>query len=167
MATGPRYRSQRTRNLPPPIQDHLPIVIGGSGPRVTMRLAAEYGDMNNFGGTAETVRQKEAIFREHLAAVRRDPASVERTTGVGTVFIRDSREEAQRVFVETFAHNGGARPWNDQPVGTPEDVAAHLAPYVEAGYRHLIAGRPAPYDEESMTRLVTEVKPMLERIGGG
>jgi alkanesulfonate monooxygenase SsuD/methylene tetrahydromethanopterin reductase-like flavin-dependent oxidoreductase (luciferase family) len=163
-ATGPRYSSRGTRNLPPPIQDHLPIVVGGSGPRVTMRLAAEYGDMNNFGGTPDEVRAKEALFREHLAAVGRDLASVERTTGVGTVFIRDSREEAQRVFEETFAYNGGARPWRNQPVGTPEDVAAHLAPYVEAGYRHLIAGRPAPYDEESMVRLVTEVKPMLERV---
>jgi alkanesulfonate monooxygenase SsuD/methylene tetrahydromethanopterin reductase-like flavin-dependent oxidoreductase (luciferase family) len=166
-ATGPRYRSERTRNVPLPIQDHLPIVVGGSGPRVTMRLAAEYGDMNNFGGSAESVRTKEQLFLGHLAAIGRDPAFVERTTGVGTVFIRDSREEARRVFTETFAHNGGARPWNDQPVGTPEDVAAHIAPYVEAGYRHLIAGRPAPYDEESMVRLVTEVRPMLERIGEG
>jgi hypothetical protein len=40
-----------------------------------------------------------------------------------------------------------------------------LAPYLQIGYRHLIAGVPAMYDEESMTRLVTEVKPMLERMG--
>jgi len=32
------------------------------------------------------------------------------------------------------------------------------------GYRHLVAGFPSPYDEESMTRLVTEVKPSLERV---
>ena len=50
-------------------------------------------------------------------------------------------------------------------MGTPEDVAEKLAPYVEIGYRHLIAGVPATYDEESMTRLITEVKPLLERIG--
>ena len=49
--------------------------------------------------------------------------------------------------------------WNDQPVGTPEDVAERLAPFVELGYRHLIAGFPSPHDEESMTRLATEVKP--------
>jgi alkanesulfonate monooxygenase SsuD/methylene tetrahydromethanopterin reductase-like flavin-dependent oxidoreductase (luciferase family) len=49
-------------------------------------------------------------------------------------------------------------------VGTPEDVAEKLAPYIEIGYRHLVAGVPAAYDEESMTRLVTEVKPKLEAI---
>jgi hypothetical protein len=40
-----------------------------------------------------------------------------------------------------------------------------LAPYVEIGYRHLVAGVPAMYDDESMTRLVTEVKPLLEARG--
>ena len=65
-----------------------------------------------------------------------------------------------------FERNGRARPWTDQPVGTPEDVAEALAPFVEIGYRHLIAGFPSPYDEESMTRLATEVRPLLERALG-
>ena len=164
-AAGPRYRARRTRNLPPPIQDHLPIVVGGSGPRVTLRLVAEYGDMNNIGGTPANVRRKDARLVEHCAAIGRDPATIERTCGVGTVFIRDSREEAQRVFEAAFARNGSARPWSDQPVGTPEDVAAHLAGYVEAGYRHLIVGFPSPHDEESMARLVGEIRPMLEKVG--
>jgi hypothetical protein len=38
-----------------------------------------------------------------------------------------------------------------------------MAPFLEIGYRHFIAGFPSPYDEESMTRLATEVRPMLER----
>jgi alkanesulfonate monooxygenase SsuD/methylene tetrahydromethanopterin reductase-like flavin-dependent oxidoreductase (luciferase family) len=164
-ATGPRYRSRRTRNLPAPIQDHLPIVVGGSGPRVTLRLAAQYGDMNNVGGSAESVRQKEALFVEHCRAIGRDPATIERTCGVGTVFIRDSREEARRAFDAAFEANGRARRWTDQPVGTPEDVAAHLARYVETGYRHLIIGFPYPHDEEPMTRLAQEVRPILSSIG--
>lgn len=38
-----------------------------------------------------------------------------------------------------------------------------LAPSVALGYRHLVAGFPAD-DDASMTRFVTEVKPMLERV---
>ena len=38
-----------------------------------------------------------------------------------------------------------------------------LAPYVALGYRHLIAAFPSPYDEESMARLMSDVKPLLER----
>ncbi len=36
-------------------------------------------------------------------------------------------------------------------------------PFLEIGYRHLIAGFPAPHDEESMTRLATEVRALVER----
>jgi alkanesulfonate monooxygenase SsuD/methylene tetrahydromethanopterin reductase-like flavin-dependent oxidoreductase (luciferase family) len=164
-ATGPRYGSRETRNLPGPVQRHLPICIGGGGEQVTLKLVAKYGDMNNVGGGVETVKRKEAILLEHCAAVGRDPAEIERTTGIGTVFIRDDRAEAERLFREAFDRNRIARRWTDQPVGTPEDVAEMLAPYVEIGYRHLVAGVPATYDEESMTRFATEVKPMLEAAG--
>ena len=162
-ATGPRYFSKHTRNLPPPIQAHLPICIGGGGEKVTLKLVAKYGDMCNIGGGLETVRRKEAILRQHCENIGRDPAEIERTSGIGTVFIRDDRAEAERLFLAAFKRNRIARPWTDQPVGTPEDVAAKLAPYLELGYRHLIAGTPATYDEESMTRLATEVRPLLER----
>jgi alkanesulfonate monooxygenase SsuD/methylene tetrahydromethanopterin reductase-like flavin-dependent oxidoreductase (luciferase family) len=164
-ASGPHYSSERTRNLPPPVQAHLPICIGGGGKRVTLRLVARYADMNNVGGGFASVRQKEAIFLDHCAAVGRDPAEIERSTGIGTVFIRDDRAEAERLFHEAFDRNRVAEHWTDQPVGTPEDVAEFIAPYVEIGYRHLICGTPAAYDEESMTRLITEVKPKLEAMG--
>jgi alkanesulfonate monooxygenase SsuD/methylene tetrahydromethanopterin reductase-like flavin-dependent oxidoreductase (luciferase family) len=164
-ATGPRYAARQARNLPAPVQARLPICIGGGGEQVTLKLVAKYGDMNNLGDGVETVKRKEAILLEHCATVGRDPAEIERTAGIGTVFIRDDRAEAQRLFREAFERNRIARVWQNQPVGTPEDVAEMLAPYLEIGYRHLIAGVPATYDEESMTRLVTEVKPLLEAMG--
>lgn len=161
---GGHYRSSGTRNDPPPLQRHLPICIGGGGEKVTLKLVAKYGDMNNVGGGIENVKRKEEILLEHCASVGRDPSTIERTVGIGTVFIRDSRAEAERLFHAAFDRNRIDPHWEDQPVGTVEDVAARLAPYVALGYRHLIAGVPATYDEESMTRLITEVKPLLERI---
>ena len=151
------------RNLPGPIQDHLPICIGGGGEKVTLKLVARYADMNNVGGGIENVRRKEQILLQHCETVGRDPAEIERTSNIGNVTIRDNRAEAERVFHEGFDRNRVARHWTDQPVGTPEDVAEQLAPYLDIGYRHLIAGFPANYDEESMTRYATEVRPLLER----
>jgi alkanesulfonate monooxygenase SsuD/methylene tetrahydromethanopterin reductase-like flavin-dependent oxidoreductase (luciferase family) len=162
-ARGVHYRGRHTRNLPGPVQAHLPICIGGGGEQVTLKLVAKYGDMNNVGGGFENVRRKEEVLLRHCEAVGRDPSEIERTTGVGTVFIRDDRAEAERLFRAAFARNRVAVPWTDQPVGTPEDVAEKLAPLVALGYLHLIAGTPADYDEESMTRFATEVKPLLER----
>ena len=162
-AKGDHYHAKGVRNLPAPVQAHLPICIGGGGEQVTLKLVARYGDANNVGGGLENVKRKDAILVQHCETVGRDPAEIERTTGLGTVIIRDSRAEAERVQREMFARNGRARLWTEQPVGTPEDVAAIIAPFVEIGYRHLIAGFPSPHDEESMTRLATEVRALVER----
>ncbi len=162
-ATGPRYSAQAVRNDPPPIQQRLPILIGGGGEKVTLKLVARYGDANNVGGGVEQVKRKEAVLLQHCETVGRDPAEIERTTGIGTVVIRDSREEADRFHAAMFERNGRADRWKVQPIGTPEDVAEQIAPLLDIGYRHLIAGFPAPHDEESMTRFATEVRPLLER----
>jgi alkanesulfonate monooxygenase SsuD/methylene tetrahydromethanopterin reductase-like flavin-dependent oxidoreductase (luciferase family) len=162
-ASGPRYAVKAVRNDPLPMQARLPILIGGGGEQVTLKLVARYADANNVGGGLENVKHKEAVLLRHCESVGRDPAEIERTVGIGTVIIRDSRAEVERLQKTVFERNGRARPWTDQPVGTPEDVAEALAPFLQIGYRHLIAGFPSPYDEESMTRLATEVRPLLER----
>ena len=164
-AAGPRYNAVHVRNDPAPLQARLPILVGGGGEKVTLKLVAQYADACNLGGGIETVRRKEQILREHCDAVGRDEREIERTVGVGVVVIRDSRAEAERVFREAFATNKIAQLWEDQPVGTVEDVAAKLAPYLEIGYRHMIVGHPGPYDEESAVRLANEVRPILERAG--
>ena len=162
-ASGPRYAAKSVRNDPPPVQKHLPILIGGGGEKVTLKLVAKYADMHDMGGDVATVKRKDDILREHCATVGRDFDSIERSHGIGVVVIRDSRAEARRVFERMFEANGKAKPWAAQPVGTPEDVAEQLAPFVELGRSHLIAGLPAPYDEETMTRLITDVKPLLQK----
>jgi alkanesulfonate monooxygenase SsuD/methylene tetrahydromethanopterin reductase-like flavin-dependent oxidoreductase (luciferase family) len=162
-ASGPRYAAQAVRNLPAPIQPRLPLLVGGGGEQVTLKLVAKYADANNIGGGLEAVRHKEEVLLRHCETVGRDPAEIERTTSVGTVIIRDTEEEARRVHREIFQRNGEAPLWENQPVGTVDQIAERLAGYVEIGYRHLVAGFPAPYDEESMTRFATEVLPILER----
>jgi alkanesulfonate monooxygenase SsuD/methylene tetrahydromethanopterin reductase-like flavin-dependent oxidoreductase (luciferase family) len=162
-ASGPRYSARAIRNDPLPVQERLPILVGGGGEQVTLKLVARYGDANNVGDGFENVKRKEAVLLQHCETVGRDPAEIERTVGIGTVIIRDSRAEVERLQRSTFERNGRARPWTDQPVGTPEHVAEVLAPFLEIGYRHMIAGFPSPYDEESMTRFATEVRPLLEQ----
>jgi alkanesulfonate monooxygenase SsuD/methylene tetrahydromethanopterin reductase-like flavin-dependent oxidoreductase (luciferase family) len=159
---GRYYRVKNVINNPPPLQKKLPILVGGSGPNVTLRLVAKYADANNLGGTAESIVEKEAILQRHCEEVGRDEKEIERTAGMGVCVIRDSRQEARRVFSSIFEHNGHAKEWEDQPVGTVEDVVEHLSRYLELGYRHLIFASPSPYDEETITRLAKEVRPALE-----
>ena len=74
--------------------------------------------MNNVGGGLDQLRRKEEVLLRHCETVGRDPSEIERTTGIGTVFIRDDRAEAERLFREAFERNRVASHWTDQPVGT-------------------------------------------------
>ena len=161
--TDGRYATDEALNLPAPIQEHVPILIGGAGKRKTLRLVAQYADMNNIGRlTAAELADREDALLGHCQAVGRDERTIERTAGMGSVFIRDSREEAFTVMADVFADNGDAGTWTDMPVGHPSHIVEHCKPYLDAGYRHLIFGCPAPYDEETVERLATEVRPELE-----
>jgi alkanesulfonate monooxygenase SsuD/methylene tetrahydromethanopterin reductase-like flavin-dependent oxidoreductase (luciferase family) len=157
-----RYETKAVRNDPPPVQAHLPILVGGGGIRKTLRIVARHADANNLGGGYERVARKEEILLQHCAEVGRDPSEIERTANLGVVVIRDTADEAAQVLAALAAHNGGARSWPNQLVGTPETVAAELRRFAGIGYRHLIAGFPAPVDAETMERLAGEVRAMVE-----
>ena len=157
------YSAADIRNDPPPVQERLPILIGGGGERKTLRIVARYADACNVGGGFENVRRKDEILRRHCDEVGRDESEIERTAGMGMCIIRDDPAEAKRVANSIFEHNGNAEPWRNQLIGTAEQVANTMRPYLDIGFRHFIIGFPSPYDEESAERLIREVKPELER----
>ena len=155
------YKADNALSLPLPVQKRLPVLVGGGGEKKTLRIVARYADACNLGGGFENVKRKDEILRRHCEEVGRDESEIERTVGIGACIIRDDPAEARRVFEATFEHNCAAEQWRNQPVGTAEQVAEKLRPFLGIGFRHMIAGFPSPYDPESMERLVTEVKPML------
>jgi alkanesulfonate monooxygenase SsuD/methylene tetrahydromethanopterin reductase-like flavin-dependent oxidoreductase (luciferase family) len=170
-----RYDVSEALNLPAPIQDRIPLLIGGSGPKVTLRLVAQYADMNNLGNPIGPLVESEAILQEHCERLGRDEKTIERTVELQRVVIRDTREAALAREAELLELNGGARDDEDRPgsagvgsdriiAGNPDEVVEQLKPFVEAGYRHLICGFPPPYDDETMRRMATEVRPALEAL---
>jgi alkanesulfonate monooxygenase SsuD/methylene tetrahydromethanopterin reductase-like flavin-dependent oxidoreductase (luciferase family) len=138
---------------PLPVQEHLPILVGGSGPRKTLRTVARYADGWNTNGEVEAVREKLAILAGHCADVGRDPAEIELTISLPTI-IRDSAEAAERVRTEQLAFNG-----LDEPeviptlMGPPEVIAETFRPYGELGFSTVIVRMPAPFDRETIDRL--------------
>ena len=73
---------------PRPLQEHVPVVVGGAGERRTLRLAAQHADAANVFGDLDTVRRKGAVLRAHCAELGRDPAEVE-LTHLTTVLVGD------------------------------------------------------------------------------
>jgi alkanesulfonate monooxygenase SsuD/methylene tetrahydromethanopterin reductase-like flavin-dependent oxidoreductase (luciferase family) len=162
-STSGRYQVSDIRNDPLPQQTHLPILVGGQGERVTLRLVARFADACNFGGSVDTVRHLDEVLRDHCQEVGRNQSEIERTTCLMAV-IRDSAVEANRALMRIFERNGGARPWQGIFTGSPDDVAQALEPYAEAGVQHFVFEFPAPYDEETMARLISDVKPRLDKV---
>ena len=171
-ADGRHYNMDAVRNDPQPLQRPLPLLVGGGGEQVTLRLVARYADANNVGAAAgiDAVRRKEEALRRHCDEVGRNESEIERTLNTGPIIIRSTREAALEVLKGAYAANGGAQMWagklpDEQPLGPAEHIAEWLRPFVELGYRHVVVGFPSPYDEETMTRMVEEVRPLLEPVG--
>ena len=76
----PRIEARKAKLNPQPIGD-LPILIGGSGPKVTLKLVAKHGNMWHSFGDVDDFRAKDEILRSHCADVGRNPDEIERTWG--------------------------------------------------------------------------------------
>jgi probable F420-dependent oxidoreductase len=77
----PRIKQRLAKLNPPPVNGTIPILIGGGGPKVTLRLVAQYGDAWHSFGDLQTFKEKDSILREHCAKAGRDPAEIERSWG--------------------------------------------------------------------------------------
>ena len=162
---GGRYSFDRLRHQPVPVQAHVPIMIGGSGEKKTLRSVAKYADMWNAMGSVEKMKHKIEVLHRHCEEVGRDPAEIEFTLGLKAT-IRDSAAEADKVWKAAMEHNRTPLAdvedddtfWN----GTPEELAEKLGPYVELGFRTAISEQPAPFDTETLERLIGQVKPLVE-----
>lgn len=161
-----RYRFKDLRLLPAPVQPHLPIMIGGSGERKTLRSVAKYADMWNAMGSVDKLRHKISVLRTHCEAVGRDFSEIELTCGCKPI-IRDTEAEARRVWEAQMAHNRTpmADVENDDTfwVGTPEQVAQQMIDRKALGFKTFIAELAAPFDDETIERWIGEVKPMVDR----
>jgi F420-dependent oxidoreductase-like protein len=68
---------------PRPVQEHIPILVGGSGEKKTLRLVARYADACNLFGDPAMIRRKLEVLARHCDDVGRDPADIE-VTQLGT-----------------------------------------------------------------------------------
>lgn len=146
---------------PRPIQKRLPILIGGSGPRKTLRTVASRADAWNTSGTLDEVRGHLDILAEHGADVGRDIATIEKSISF-PIILRDDPAVAASAYGALLANNG-VTDMGKVPVllGSPDEVADQLRPYVELGFETVIVRMPAPYDRETIDRMAR----VQERVG--
>jgi F420-dependent oxidoreductase-like protein len=121
---GEHYRVTDAPNQPAPVQERLPILIGGGGEKRTMRIAAQYADEWNAWTTPEVLAHKVGVLRGHCDALGRDPATIAVSTQA-LLFL--STDEAW------LADKRGSG-----IVGTPAEVTEIVGAYRDAGCDELI-----------------------------
>jgi alkanesulfonate monooxygenase SsuD/methylene tetrahydromethanopterin reductase-like flavin-dependent oxidoreductase (luciferase family) len=150
---GPVYPMRDALVQPRPIQARLPIMIGGSGPKKTLRTLARYGDQWNGMGRLTKLAERDAILRAHCESIGRDHREIERTTTADLV-IRDDRAAALEAYKAQLAAVGDEydATWNHF-VGTPAEIADGLRPILDLGFRHVLVDARPPYDLETIDRI--------------
>jgi F420-dependent oxidoreductase-like protein len=103
---------------PRPLQEHVPILVGGSGERRTLKLAARHADACNLFGPPAEVAAKVAVLHEHCRAVERDPTTVTVTNLSEAAILGGSPSASERY---------------DAVVGTVEEHIGRYRQYAEAG----------------------------------
>jgi probable F420-dependent oxidoreductase len=96
----PRIEARLAALDPPPVRSPLPILIGGSGEKVTLRLVAEHANAWNSFGPPETFAAKNAVLDEWCGRIGRDPAEIERS-----VLIDDDEVDQMDDFLEAGAQH--------------------------------------------------------------
>jgi alkanesulfonate monooxygenase SsuD/methylene tetrahydromethanopterin reductase-like flavin-dependent oxidoreductase (luciferase family) len=116
----------------PRYKTNPPILIGGGGRKKTLRVVAQYADWWNLPAPLQNYQEAAAVLREHCQAVGRDYDSIVKTWLTDCLAIAPSRQQAEDL--------ANASPLNSASavIGTPDEVAAQIQQYIDAGVQHFM-----------------------------
>ncbi len=139
---------------PKPVQERLPLWIGGGGEKVTLRIAARHADGWNAAFISpEDYARKAQVLERHCADADRDPATIQKT--VNTPLAWDDEDlQAQFGKITEFV-----RP--SVLTGSTQEVVDKVGAYRDAGAEMLILAMRAPFDVDGLDRFAAEVLPQL------
>ena len=122
---------------PKPLQQpHPPILIGGGGEQLTLRVVARQADRSNFGGNPDEFAHKCDVLRKHCDAVGRDYDAIEKTWSP-EIHVRETEAEVRAVGGSTFGEPFES--WQaGNLVGPPEQVIDRIGRYLELGVTSFI-----------------------------
>jgi F420-dependent oxidoreductase-like protein len=157
---GKHHSVREALNNPGPIRGDIPIMIGGSGERKTLRMVAQYADASNFFGDPDRIRHLIGVLEGHCERLGRDPAEITKTR-LGTVIIADTQQEADR-RLEVLRERSGIPPERlaIMLVGDPDTVAEKASELLDAGLDALIFNSPHVHELETVQMLGETLAPL-------
>src|SRR5207248_8946017 len=149
---GQYYQVRGAINQPKGVQKpHIPILIGGRGEKVTLKLVAQYGDACNVSGDLKTLEHKFAVLQQHCKSVGRNYESIYRTSSA-FCSIADSDEEALALVPDIY------RPelTDTSLVGSPATIRRRVAALEALGVQEVILDLPSATDLTVLYRFAHE-----------
>jgi F420-dependent oxidoreductase-like protein len=138
---------------PRPLQERIPIIVGGGGERRTLRLAAQYADAANVFGDAATVRHKAAVLAAHCADVGRDPAGVA-VTHLSTALVGTDNEHLAELVKRLRPRARSAAQFAASVnAGTVDDHVGRFRELAEAGVAEAMVRLPDLTDAGPLERM--------------
>ncbi len=141
---------------PKPVQERLPIWIGGGGEKVTLRIAAQHADGWNVPFIPPDLwARKAGVLDAHCERLGRDPSTITKSVNVGMAF---SEEELVRQFGPM---SDAVRPSVFR--GSTQQMVDHAAAFAGAGAEYVIVAVRAPFDVDGLERFAAEVMPAVRK----
>jgi F420-dependent oxidoreductase-like protein len=152
---GKYYTLSRANCDPKPLQQpHPPILIGGGGEKVTLRIVARLGDRSNFGGKPNEFAHKCEVLKNHCKDVGRDYDEIEKTIS-GEMMIRESEDELRAIGSKSL-WNEPFESWAEgNLIGTPEQVTEKIKTYIDLGATSFMPWC-SDYPDDTSVRLLAE-----------
>ncbi len=137
---GQHYHTENLTISPPPVR-RPPLLIGGSGEKVTMRIAARHASIwNNSAGHQARLAHKIEVLRAHLKEANRDPELV-RISQQCMVLITEKDEDVEQMLQRAEKIFGGHMGDVRGPLsiaGTPDIVEERIRRHIELGCSHFV-----------------------------
>jgi F420-dependent oxidoreductase-like protein len=155
--TGTHHSLDNALNNPQPLRGDIPILVGGSGERKTLRLVAKYADGCNIFGDLDHVRHLLGVLEGHCEDVGRDPAEITKTR-MATVFV-DSTHEAAVARLDAAGLDERRR--SMAFAGDPDGIAEQAQALVDAGIEGLTISLPDVHDLEKVALAGQAIGPVV------
>ena len=164
---GKHHSVHEAFNNPRPIRGDIPIMIGGSGEKKTLRMVAQYADASNFFGDADRMRHLVGVLEGHCERLGRDPSEITKTR-LGTIVIAPTQEEAD-AKLDLLVRVTGMDPDRRATVltGDPDTVAEKAGELLESGVDGLIFNSPEAHDLEIVQLLGETLGPLCSDVPSG
>jgi len=152
--SGEHYEIANAPLQPKPVQDPMPILVGGGGEKRTLRMTAKYADEWNVWATPDVMRHKNAVLDRWCDDIGRDPSEIQRCAVA--LLLPGMTEEQVNAMGDFMA----GRP---KVLGTPEQMIETMGQYADEGVDEFIVPDftlgPLDQRKAAMDMFINEVAP--------